>query len=179
MEGSTGAGRRLPPASGGPKGAKDGPSFLRGPKGAKDGPFFLRCLPAVPGPARHRSGATRGDSWTPSSPHGSTSCPTRSGLQCVTQPSADTPDFGATLRYNGLVPAELAERTQPLAPVFSGTLSRLDDSHGRRRGLHPQARQAESPGGTGAFGVPPRGFERRRSPITTGDLACLSGFQPL
>ena len=31
------------------------------------------------------------------------------------QSIADMPDFGgATLRYNGLVPAQLAERTQPL-----------------------------------------------------------------
>jgi hypothetical protein len=43
------------------------------------------------------TGRVRGDSWTPSSPHGSTSCPTRSGLQCVTQPSADMPDFGGRL----------------------------------------------------------------------------------
>jgi hypothetical protein len=104
---------------------------------------FLRCRPA-----RHRSGA-RGlmdalvAAWLDVMP------------DAFRPPVRDATQRGhaglrrATLRYNGLVPAELAERTQPLTPVVSGTLCRLDHSHGRRPGLHPQARQAESPGAPG------------------------------
>jgi hypothetical protein len=70
----------------------------------------------------------------------------------------------ATLRYNGLVSAELAERTQPLRPSSREPSAASIIPHGRRPGFHPQARQAESAVVTGASAVPPRGFEPRFPP---------------
>jgi hypothetical protein len=130
---------------------------------------FLRCRPA-----RHRSGA-RGlmdalvAAWLDVMP------------DAFRPPVRDATQRGhaglrrATLRYNGLVPAELAERTQPLTPVVSGTLCRLDHSHGRRPGLHPQARQAESPGAPGLSEYRHGDSKPRPRQAVEPDLACQLG----